>query len=63
MLNLLRVSAAIVAAAAVREESRGAHTRADFPDTSDALAGRFVVRGAQPPVFVELPAYALGGTP
>jgi len=63
VLNILRVSRAIVAAATAREESRGAHTRADFPDTSDAFAGRFVVRGSQPPVFVELPAYALGGTP
>ena len=26
-------------------ESRGSHTRADFPDTSDALLGRFVSRG------------------
>ncbi|GIU86261.1 MAG: L-aspartate oxidase [Acidimicrobiia bacterium] len=63
VLNLLRVSRAIVAAALAREESRGAHTRADFPETSDALAGRFALRGARAPEFVPLPAYALGGTP
>jgi L-aspartate oxidase len=63
VLNLLRVSRAIVAAALAREESRGAHTRADFPETSDALAGRFALRGARSPEFVPLPAYALGGTP
>jgi succinate dehydrogenase/fumarate reductase flavoprotein subunit len=34
--NLVRTSRAIVLAAATREESRGAHTRADFPETSDA---------------------------
>ena len=28
-----------------REESRGAHTRADFPETSDAFRGRIVLRG------------------
>ena len=61
IFNLLRVSRAIVAAATAREESRGAHTRADFPDTSETLAGRFVVRGARDPEFVTLPAYALGG--
>lgn len=50
--NLLRVARATVAGAAAREESRGAHTRADFPATSDALLGRFVVAGAAPAQFV-----------
>jgi L-aspartate oxidase len=57
--NLVRTSRAIVRAAATREESRGAHTRADFPETSDAFRGRIVLRGACEPEFVPLPAYAL----
>ncbi|MGQ0824814.1 MAG: L-aspartate oxidase [Actinomycetota bacterium] len=59
--NLLRVARAIVAAATAREESRGAHSRADFPKLSDEFAGRFVVRGASEPRFVALPTYELGG--
>jgi fumarate reductase (CoM/CoB) subunit A len=35
---------AIVAAAIFREESRGAHWRADFPETSDAWLGSTLVR-------------------
>jgi L-aspartate oxidase len=41
--NLATVGAALVAAAVAREESRGCHTRTDFPDTSPALAGRLVI--------------------
>jgi L-aspartate oxidase len=44
-LNVLRVARAIVALAQARHESRGAHTRADYPDTDNALAGRFVFTG------------------
>ncbi len=61
VVDLLRVSLAIVRSATAREESRGSHTRRDFPKTSDALLGRFVLRGANAPVFIALPAYAVGG--
>ncbi len=53
--NLLRVAMAIVANARAREESRGAHTRSDHLDTSDALLGRFVVAGDAAPRFVAAP--------
>lgn len=36
--NLLALARVVVAAALAREESRGAHHREDFPETSDALA-------------------------
>jgi L-aspartate oxidase len=62
VLNLLRVARAIVRAAYAREESRGSHTRADFPETAEAFAGRFVLVGDAEPVFVPLPAY-VGGAP
>ncbi|MGO9877714.1 MAG: L-aspartate oxidase [Acidimicrobiia bacterium] len=58
VINLLRVSRVIVAAAQAREESRGAHTRRDKPDVDDAWLGRLVVRGARAPEFVELSALA-----
>jgi L-aspartate oxidase len=38
--NLATVARALIAAASVREESRGAHTRTDFPD----MAARFQLR-------------------
>jgi L-aspartate oxidase len=41
--NLATVANAIVATALAREESRGAHARTDFPDTSDAFRVRLVV--------------------
>ena len=53
--NLVRVSQATVAAAAAREESRGAHTRVDFPKPSSDFLGRLVLRGDAPPQFATLP--------
>ena len=59
VINLLRVSRMIVAAARAREESRGAHTRGDMQYTHDAWLGRLVVRGESAPRFVGLPTFAL----
>ncbi|HEX2192754.1 MAG TPA: FAD-binding protein, partial [Acidimicrobiales bacterium] len=42
--NLAEVGRALALAASVREETRGCHTRTDFPDTSPSLARRLVVR-------------------
>ncbi len=43
LVNLARVAGALITAAARREESRGSHTRTDFPDPSDAWWCRLVV--------------------
>ena len=45
--NLVDVGEALVSAALAREESRGAHTRTDFPDTDPAFRCRLVI-GARP---------------
>jgi len=55
VIDLLRVSRAIVAAASARTESRGSHFRADYPEPFAGMLGRFIVRGAAAPVFVALP--------
>jgi L-aspartate oxidase len=53
--NLLTVARALVATARAREESRGTHTRVDFPESSTAFLGRFVVAGTAGDQFVPLP--------
>jgi L-aspartate oxidase len=40
--NLADVAATIVRAATAREETRGAHTREDFPATDPGLRARFL---------------------
>jgi L-aspartate oxidase len=55
--NLVAVSTALVRAAIARTESRGTHTRSDYPTTSAALLGRFVFAGGDDePAFVPLGA-------
>jgi L-aspartate oxidase len=58
VINLVRVSRAIVAAALARQESRGSHTRSDAPGSDDRWLGRLVIQGDSAPRFVELPALA-----
>jgi L-aspartate oxidase len=43
LANLAVVARALVAAATAREESRGAHSRTDFPDTDPARRIRYVI--------------------
>jgi len=52
--NLRDVSLALVQAALAREESRGTHTRLDFPEASPAFLGRFFFAGSGDPVFAPL---------
>jgi L-aspartate oxidase len=54
--NLWSVSRALVLAAIAREESRGTHTRLDYPDLDDRFVGRFVFDADGVPSFVPLPA-------
>ena len=54
--NLVTVSRTLVDAARARTESRGTHTRLDFPERSSDFLGRFVFGGATQRRFVPLPA-------
>jgi len=54
--NLVTVSTALVDAARARTESRGTHTRLDFPEPSSEFLGRFVFSAAMQRLFVPLPA-------
>jgi L-aspartate oxidase len=53
--NLVTVSTALVDSARSRTESRGTHTRVDFPEPSPELLGRFVLAGPADSSFVALP--------
>ncbi len=53
--NLVTVSRALVGAANARRESRGTHTRLDFPERSSRFLGRFVFADGEPSL-VPLPA-------
>ncbi len=50
--NMLTVARLMIAAAADREESRGVHTRSDFPDPDPAWARHIALR--RPPLAAEL---------
>lgn len=57
LANLLRVAAVVVELALSREESRGCHTRDDFPEARDSFVGRQVTSGnGAPSVFIALNA-------
>jgi L-aspartate oxidase len=53
--NLVTVSGALVEAARARTESRGTHTRLDYPEPSSELLGRLVFGEGAHPGFVPLP--------
>lgn len=44
LANLATIAGALLAAASQRTESRGAHTREDFPDASPGFSDRLVIR-------------------
>jgi L-aspartate oxidase len=52
--SLTRVGAAIAAAAIARTESRGAHSRSDFPASDRAWAGRVVTADGRTVGFAPL---------
>jgi L-aspartate oxidase len=49
LANLVTVSGALLGAAAVREETRGAHARRDFPEARPQWRRRIVHRGVATP--------------
>jgi L-aspartate oxidase len=52
--NLLTVTRLVVAAAALRRESRGAHCRADYPRSEEAFRRRITLRLGAPPMMAEV---------
>ncbi len=53
--SLWEVSRALVRSALAREESRGTHTRLDYPQLRSNFEGRFFYAGGVGPAFVRLP--------
>jgi succinate dehydrogenase/fumarate reductase flavoprotein subunit len=45
LANLTTLAAAVTASALARTESRGAHSRVDFPERDDGQRRRVIVRG------------------
>jgi len=60
LVNLTTTAAALLAAAAVRVETRGAHSRSDFPDTDPGWVRRIAVRRGALEI---LPASGAGAPP
>jgi L-aspartate oxidase len=54
VVNLATVGRALVSGAIARHESRGTHTRLDYPSSSDSWLGRFVLGSSDQPTFVPL---------
>ncbi len=52
--NLRTISQAIVNSALLREESRGTHSRLDFPETRAEFRGRFVIVAGRSPELIHL---------
>ena len=50
LANLLELARGLLASAAQRTESRGSHTRADFPETDPAFRCRIVLDASRPRV-------------
>ncbi|GAB4276730.1 MAG: L-aspartate oxidase [Coriobacteriia bacterium] len=65
--NMLTVATLLTHAAWVREETRGVHTRLDFPDRDESLAGHILwQRGANPRLvrsFADVRSLSPKGTP
>ena len=56
--NMLTVARLMIAAAPAREESRGVHTRSDFPETDPAWARHITLK--RPPLASEVERQVLG---
>jgi L-aspartate oxidase len=63
LANLTQVGRLLVSAARAREESRGTHTRLDFPEPDDAWRGRIVHRRGLPARFAPLREAVPAGPP
>ena len=60
LANLLELARALLASATQRTESRGSHTRADYPETDPTFRRRIVLDASRPQVAVAAGAAATG---
>ncbi len=60
LANLLELAQALLASATQRTESRGSHTRADFPDTDPRFRARIVLDASRPRVAESVGSSAAG---